>query len=188
MSIDVVPLTGAHWADLETLFGEHGAVGGCWCMWWRLRPKTYALQAGEGNKAAFRKLVEAGLPVGLLAYDAGRPAGWCSVAPREQLLRIPTSATWRPVDEMPAWSISCFFVDPAHRGGKIASRLLTSAVEYARENGATMIEGYPKDIASASKPENDRSLYFGTVEMFRAAGFEEVARRNPAFPIMRRYF
>jgi hypothetical protein len=30
--LDVYPLTAERWGDLETLFGEHGAYGGCWCM------------------------------------------------------------------------------------------------------------------------------------------------------------
>ena len=171
--------------DLATLFGEHGAQGGCWCMWWRLRPKDYVRNAGENNKRALKELVEARQPVGLLAYLEGQVAGWCSVAPREQLLRIPTSATWRPLDDLPVWSISCFFVDKRHRQRGISNQLLMAAVEYARENGAEVVEAYPKDVAGATKPEKDRALYFGTVGMFKAAGFEEAARRHPVFPIMR---
>jgi GNAT superfamily N-acetyltransferase len=185
MSVQVHPLTSQRWPDLEALFGENGAEGGCWCMWWRLKPKDYARNAGQGNKLAFRGLVNAGQPVGLMAYAGERAVGWCSVAPREQLLRIPSSTTWRPVDDLPVWSISCFFVDKAHRGAKIASKLLSAAVEYARVNGAGIVEAYPKDVSVSLKPEKDRSLYFGTVDMFRGAGFEEVIRRHPAFPIMR---
>ena len=29
-------LTPALWPALEQLFGEHGACGGCWCMFWRI--------------------------------------------------------------------------------------------------------------------------------------------------------
>ena len=35
--LEVYPLTPERWADLEELFGENGACGGCWCMWWRLK-------------------------------------------------------------------------------------------------------------------------------------------------------
>ncbi len=33
--IRIAPLTGENWPDLEALFGPRGAVGGCWCMYWR---------------------------------------------------------------------------------------------------------------------------------------------------------
>lgn len=29
------PVTPDRWGDLERLFGPLGAVGGCWCMYWR---------------------------------------------------------------------------------------------------------------------------------------------------------
>jgi len=184
-TVEVQPLTPERWADLSALFGEHGAQGGCWCMWWRLRPKDYAPNAGKNNEQALKALVDARGPVGLLAYLDGGAVGWCSVAPREQLLRIPTSATWKPVDDLPVWAISCFFVEKRHRHQGISSQLLSAAVEYARRNGGGVVEAYPKDLAGATGPEKDRSLYFGTAQMFKAAGFEEVARRHPVFPIMR---
>ena len=34
-------------------------------------------------------------------------------------------------------------------------------------------------------PHPHERLYFGTARMYRAAGFVEVARRKPEFPIMR---
>ena len=34
-NIDVYPLDITRWKDFETLFGERGACGGCWCMSWR---------------------------------------------------------------------------------------------------------------------------------------------------------
>ena len=54
--LDIVELTPARWADLETLFGRSGASGGCWCMWWRVPNKDY--DRGEGNKAAFHAITE----------------------------------------------------------------------------------------------------------------------------------
>ena len=42
------PLTPAQWEDFTTLFGERGACGGCWCMLWRLPPKQFKEQKGEG--------------------------------------------------------------------------------------------------------------------------------------------
>ena len=183
--IKIHPLTIDRWMDLVALFGEHGAQGGCWCMWWRLRPKDYDKNAGERNEYAFKKLVDSKQPVGLLAYMNGKVVGWCSIAPREQLIRVRTSTTWRPVDELPVWAISCFFINMEHRGKQITKQLLNDAIKYARKNGVIAIEAYPKDITHATKRDKDRALYFGTTKMFKEAGFEEVIRRHPSFPIMR---
>ena len=183
--VKIYPLTPDRWMDLLKLFGENGAEGGCWCMWWRSLPGDYKKNAGERNELAFKALVDSREPVGLLAYIDKEVVGWCSVAPREQLIRVRTSATWRPVDDLPVWAISCFFIKREYRGRQIAKHMLRRAVEYARKHGATAVEAYPKDLTHATKREKDRSLYFGTTKMFEELGFQEVKRRHPVFPILR---
>ena len=180
--LQVYPLTLDRWDDLTTLFGENGAQGGCWCMWWRLPPNEYKRNAGIANRDAFQQCVQVGPPPGLLAYRDQQVIGWCSLAPRETLRRLPRSTTWKPVDHQPVWSLSCFFVALAYRGQGIATNLLYAAIVYAREQGVLVLEAYPKD--SPEPREADRNMYFGTVEMFRGTGFVEVARRHPHFPIM----
>src|SRR5690349_24774307 len=76
------PLTEERWADLERLFGRHGACGGCWCMWWVVPRGQFNAQKGEANKAALRARVEAGEVPGLIGYLDGHPVAWCAVAPR----------------------------------------------------------------------------------------------------------
>ena len=66
----------------------------------------------------------------------------------------------------------------------MAAALLDAAVEFAAEGGAEAVEGYPKDTGDARRHANE--LFVGSVAMFRQAGFEEVARRSPTRPIMRR--
>ncbi|HEB84575.1 MAG TPA: N-acetyltransferase, partial [Bacteroidetes bacterium] len=34
-TLEVYPLSPERWGDFEALFGERGACGGCWCMYWR---------------------------------------------------------------------------------------------------------------------------------------------------------
>ena len=65
--------------DLVTLFGEQGAQSGCWCMWWRARPKDYEKNAGERNEYAFKELVDSKQPVGSLLVGALLPRvnNWC---------------------------------------------------------------------------------------------------------------
>jgi GNAT superfamily N-acetyltransferase len=184
--LSIRPLTPDRWPDLEALFGPKGAQGGCWCMWWRFTPQTYKTNAGEGNRAALRERVDAGHATGLLAYAADQPVGWVSIAPRTEYERIPTSQTWKPIDSTPVWSIVCFYVRAEARGQGITSLLLDAAIQHAADQGALMLEAYPRDIdAMGNVPIRDRDLYWGTLAMFERAGFIEVARRHAVFPIVR---
>ena len=42
--------------DFATLFGERGACGGCWCMWWRLAGSAFEKQKGEPNRLAMKEI------------------------------------------------------------------------------------------------------------------------------------
>ena len=179
-ALEIHPLTPDRWADLEQLFGERGAVGGCWCMWWRETAAEFGRQAGAGNRRAFKAIVDEGRAPGLLAYRDGEPVGWCAVAPREEYGRLQRSPTLGPVDDRPVWSITCFYIERRHRKQGVAAALLRAAARHAVAQGARIVEGYPVDRARLSSFD-----FTGTVSMFRDASFAEVARRSPTRPIMR---
>jgi GNAT superfamily N-acetyltransferase len=176
-------VTPSRWADLERLFGSHGACGGCWCMFWRLPRKQYELHKGDRNKTALRKLVESGRRPGILAYAGREPIGWCAVAPRSEYVALERSRILQPVDDEPVWSISCLFVRKDFRRQGISSLLLQQAAALAKKQGAKIVEGYPSDPASEKSP--DPFLWHGVTSAFVAAGFKEVARRSASRPIMR---
>src|SRR6202171_4504040 len=99
-SLKYQPATASRWADLETLFGERGACGGCWCMFWRLPRKEWDAKRGNDNKNALRKIVTASRTApGILAYTGQEPVGWCAIAPREQYLALERSRILKPVDD-----------------------------------------------------------------------------------------
>src|SRR5882762_10280109 len=75
-------LTPPRWPDFEALFGERGACGGCWCMFWRRPRAEFVAGKGAGNKRAIRALVQKGHVPGVLAYAGAEPVGWCAIAPR----------------------------------------------------------------------------------------------------------
>jgi GNAT superfamily N-acetyltransferase len=177
------PLTRERWPDLEKLFGERGACGGCWCMFWRLPRTQWVRQKGVGNRRAFQQLVNSGEVPGLIAYAGGEPAGWCAFGPRECYPRLASARTLKPVDDQPVWSITCFFIARPQRRKGLSLALLKEAANYARRQGARIIEGYPSE---AKKGYPDVFYYRGLLSAFRKAGFQEVARRSPASPIMRR--
>lgn len=185
-SLEIHPLTPERWHDLEQLFGERGATGGCWCMWWRLSGKVFGESTSKDNKIAFKNIVDEGREPGLLAYLESKPVGWVSVAPREEFAARfnNKSPVFKPIDDLPVWSIICFFIDQQHRHQGIAQQLLDAAVEYAAAHGAEIVEAIPVDTGTSTA--KDRDIYVGTEAMFRAAGFEVVARRRPERPFMRK--
>lgn len=184
-NVTVEPLTPERWADLEEVLGRSGAVDGCWCMWFRQTSDEYRSGRGDANRQALRAIVERGDLPGIIAYIDGTPAAWCAVQPREAYPRIARSRVTRPVDESPAWAVVCFFTKRDFRGLGLQPLLLEAAVEHARRNGATLIEGYAFDPGTQrTDPGNG---FHGFASTFAACGFEEVARRSKARPIMRRF-
>jgi GNAT superfamily N-acetyltransferase len=178
------PATPSRWPDVERLFGERGACGGCWCMAWRLPNKQWVAGKGAGNKRAFKKVVTGGPPPGILAYLDREPIGWCAVAPREVYGSLARSRVLKPVDERPVWSISCLFVLKPYRRRGVSARLLRAAAEFAARRGARIVEGYPIEPSMERTP--DPFIWTGVPSAFRRAGFKEVARRSRTRPIMRR--
>ncbi|MBI4364872.1 MAG: GNAT family N-acetyltransferase [Candidatus Latescibacteria bacterium] len=182
--LEVHPLTPSRWRDLARLFGERGACGGCWCMWWRLTGGGFSRGKGAGNRAAFRRIVGKGPPPGLLAYVDGAPVGWCALAPRADYPRLEHSRVLKPIDDRPVWSVTCFFVARPHRGAGVTVRLLRAAADHARKHGARILEGYPTD--THGRRSADVWVYTGLLPAFEKAGFREAARRSRSRPIMRR--
>jgi len=180
----VHPLTPSRWPDFEQLFGRHGASGGCWCMWWRETAKEYSANKGEANRRAMKAIVRAGRVPGLIAYCDRQPVGWISVAPREEFPRLERSRILKPVDDQPVWSVVCFFVTGSQRGRGVGKRLLEAAVEHVRKRGGKIVEGYAVEPEGGRTP--DLFAYQGPADLFRSAGFKEVARRSKTRPIMRR--
>jgi GNAT superfamily N-acetyltransferase len=152
-------------------------------MWWRAAPADFRAGHTGGNRRAFRRLVRSGTEPGILAYHGDEPVGWCAIAPREAYARLGRSRVMAPVDERPVWSVTCFFVARDHRRRGLTVALLRAAARFAAERGARIVEGYPVE-PDARQP--DTFMYTGLAAAFRAAGFEEVARRSPTRPVMRR--
>ena len=181
--LDFHPVTPERWEDLERLFGPRGAIGGCWCMWWRVKRKEFEQQQGDGNRTAMHSIVKSGKIPGILAYSNGEPIAWCSVAPREEFPVLDRSPILKRVDEQPVWSVVCFYIAKEYRHQHLSSRMLKAAVEYASQRGAQIIEGYP------ITPKKDQApniyIFTGIESTFLKAGFVEVARRSEYRPIMR---
>ena len=174
--LTIVPLTRGRIADLATLFDAGGDPKWCWCSFFRVRNLSFANSTPASNRAILEGLADDTPAPGLVAYSGDAVVGWVSLGPREAYERLTYSRVLAPIDETPVWSIVCFVVARTQRGRGIARRLLASAIEYARDHGATMLEGYPADTSGGRMPS--ANVYQGTLSMFEQAGFEVVTLRR----------
>jgi GNAT superfamily N-acetyltransferase len=184
MDFTIRPLTSAEWPALEDLFGRSGASNGCWCMYWRIGPR-YRDRPRADNKEDLQRLAASGRPPGLLAFDddSGRAAGWCELAPRAELEWLARARYLEPVDDLPVWSIPCFYIRFSHRGQGVMGALIEAALPVAAAAGAPALEAYPVDTAV---PGHSGNLFPGVAAAFARQGFQVVARRKPDRPVMRK--
>ena len=117
---------------------------------------------------------------GLIAFDGEAPVAWCQLTPRNDLPWLDRVWRLRRVDDLPVWSISCFYVRKAYRKRGITSALIAAALRIARKAGASALEAYPLDGDLTSS-----SAWTGYASTFARAGFKVVARHTLPRPIMR---
>jgi len=189
----IVPANQATWADVQAAFGERGCAHGCQCQWFKMPQKEWQSLTVAQREARQRAITNCGdaeaATTGLVAFVDGVPAAWVAVEPRVNYVRMLTQRIpWLGRDEDRAdpgvWAISCFATRAGYRRRGLTHELTRAAVDYAREHGATAVEGYPRVV----HPGEDVSwgeLYVGAVSVFEAAGFREVTRPTERRRVMR---
>lgn len=174
------PVTTESFSDLADFFEQYGNPNYCWCMRWRLKSVEFREINSKERQSKLESLIQSNVPVGVAGYHQGKVVGWCSIAPRETYPLLERSTILKRIDNLPVWSVVCFFVAPNFRGQNLSVKLLRSAVTYAISEGASVIEGYPV--------EPDKSYRFmGSPAIFEQAGFEEVGTAKNGRSIVRFY-
>jgi GNAT superfamily N-acetyltransferase len=189
----VQPATADRWDDLVTVFGRRGQdPSWCWCQRFLTpannSPASLTDPIRDNRQALRREITRAVVPPGLIAYVDDQPVGWTRVGPRSNFAAVGANrALARVLNEDPgAWWVTCFAIDSGHRRTGVGSVLLDAAINFARLHGATALEGHPVDTATLKSPRvSGSALFTGTMAMFVAAGFSEVARTFPSRPVMR---
>jgi GNAT superfamily N-acetyltransferase len=183
-SLTVREVTRETWADFERLFESRGGPKNCWCMVWRGSPDER--RSKQSRRRALERRVRAGVPVGLLAYEADEPVAWCSVAPRSTLRPLggpdpggPEERGDGEEDEDRVWALVCFFVTRRVRGRGTMRMLMEAAADHARARGATVLEASPVD------PDSPSYRFMGFVPVFQEMGFREVGMAGKRRHVMR---
>ena len=170
MTIEVRPAT--VFEDVATMVGpKRPDANVCWCLSYRIPSKENTALVGPARGERVADLMACG-PIGVLAYDGDEVVGWAAVAPRSRTT-FARSRVIPHVGDGAVWSVWCIRVRPGHRGQGISHPLLEGAVEYARSQGARVVEGYPVDNRGAKVDAT--MAYVGTRGLFERAGFHKAA-------------
>ena len=184
--LTVEPLTRKNWGQFVELFGNKGACGNCWCMYYRLSKTDFREgKSDDGNKNAMKEIVWQNKPAGILGFYEGLPIAWCAFAPREDFMKLEKSRVHKRIDNKSVWSIPCFFIDKKFRRLGVSVALLKGVISYAGKNGIKIIEAYPTIPTQDKLP--DSFAWIGLYKSFERAGFEIVDRTSKNRPMVRFY-
>jgi len=162
MTYTTRPLDASTWdAFAELMERNNGVFGGCWCI--GFHPERN--QRGVSHRAVKEDRVRTDRAHAALVLDEdGAAQGWCQYGSPAELPGI---------KHRPDWRITCFYVDPKHRGQGIARAGLEGALDQIAHLGGGLIEAIPE--VTAGREAQGRFLYSATVELFEDLGF---ARRR----------
>jgi GNAT superfamily N-acetyltransferase len=159
--------------DVRDVIGPKSPTANvCFCLSYRIPSKLNNELRGPARAEYVAELCRATPAPGVLAYDGDTPVGWAAIAPRAETTfarnrKIPH------VDDLPVWSLWCIRVRPGHRGQGISHALITGAVDFARDNGAPVVEAYPLD--NGDSKVDLTMAYAGIRKNFERAGFTKAA-------------
>ena len=168
------PVTAETVGDFEALFRAKGGPNWCWCMAWRATSAELKDAKSPARKRQMLDRIKGGVPVGLIAYDAGKPVAWVSVAPKETFQRGLGGAE----DSDRVWSLTCMFIARDHRKQGLSAQLIAAAAKYAKRHKARILEAYPVD------PDSPSYRHMGFVPAFERAGFVEDGREGTRRHVM----
>jgi GNAT superfamily N-acetyltransferase len=176
-------LTSSTWKKFEAVMGEKGGCGNCWCMYFRLPYKTFQENKPDGNKKMMKQLVKKDRPQGLMASINKEPVGWIALAPREDYMRLANSRVFKPIDDKPVWSITCFFIKKEFRHKGLSQQLIKGAIDFAKKKKIKTLEAYPA-IPYAEKVPHP-FLWVGVLSTFIKQGFKIVQQHSKSRAMVR---
>ncbi|MCI1662640.1 MAG: N-acetyltransferase [Actinomyces sp.] len=192
--ISVLPAGPGTWPEVEHALSGGGDGPACWCQWPLLTGREFESASRGELRDRLRVEVEdgdggaSGLPPGLIARVDGEAAGWCRIGPRNAQPRLGRSRVVRaagasPLDDPGVWALSCFVVRREFRRRGVARELARSAVDFARDHGARIVEAYPVD-AQTRPGARANDLFVGTASMLASVGFREAGRPTASRVVM----
>lgn len=172
-------------ADVATVFNTGGARR-CRCQALKVPGWIWRDSTQDERDAALVEQTACGTDgptSGLVGYLGDEPVGWVAVEPREHYPRIwARKQPWMRMDPDAEgiWSVTCFVVRAGHRKQGLMYELAAATVEYGRQVGARVLEGYPTEQPPGKTVIWDEASV-GLLQVFLEAGYTVHAE-----PTMRR--
>jgi GNAT superfamily N-acetyltransferase len=145
----------------KVAFADNPEWSDCYCSLYhfanRGKVETRSLAASQ---------IEEGRTHGFLAYDKGRPVGWCNAANRYGYPALHWLLGPGPDKGERVGSIVCFVVASTHRNKGVATHLLNAACEKFSKDGLEYAEAYP-----VKKPPSAAWNFPGPLSMYLNNGF-----------------
>lgn len=173
MSYSIRPLDASTWdAFADLVERNNGVYGGCWCI-------GYHPECGQRNlnyRAVKEDRVKTDRAHAALVFDeAGRAQGWCQYGGPEELSNIKHKREYeRDAPPLPAWRITCIFVDKKHRSQGVARAALEGALNLIAQGGGGLVEAIPE--VTDGREAQGRFLFTATAELFDQLGFRRGRR------------
>ena len=176
-SLTFEPATQDVFADVEEMLGpkKRPDAIACWCLTYRLGDAANALDA-EARRSAVYEMCGRHPEPGLLAYDRDEVVGWAGVARRSDIAAFADESRFERVDDADPWTIFCLRARGGRRRRGIGTAVLAGAIDFARANGADVIEAWPVDTEEKIAPIY---AYPGFRTMFEKQGFQRLGDAPP---------
>lgn len=173
--VEVRPITPESATDVVRFFDtdatpDNPAWGACYCMFYFRgghANESWGNEPWQQNRSDQLERIVRGNTTGVLAYVAGKLAGWCNATSRAEFPSLATGGDEGVV------SIVCFAIAPPYRRHGLATRLLEGVISTFSELGTQRLEAYP-----VRDPADERAAFHGSLDLFERAGFE-IARNDP---------
>jgi ribosomal protein S18 acetylase RimI-like enzyme/uncharacterized protein YndB with AHSA1/START domain len=127
----------------------------------------WAQRTAGDNRRDMIESIKRGQVTGLLAFEGGKPIGWCNYGETTRLTGVMRKLGLTAAEHEGVGSVACFVIAAPYRGHGVASKLLDEAVERLRARGLRAVEAYPK-----RSDDSPHTNYRGPLAMFLRAGFE----------------
>ena len=142
-------------------FADNPDWSDCYCY-----PYHFSDRGRAENRRAASNQIEESRIQGFLAYQDGKPVGWCNAANRHNYPVLPRLMRSGPDVFERVGSIVCFVVAPSHRSKRVSSRLLNAACDKFSKEGLEYAEAYP-----VKKPTSAADNFPGPLSLYIRNGF-----------------
>jgi ribosomal protein S18 acetylase RimI-like enzyme len=119
-------------------FADNPDWSDCYCSAYHFANKGKAESRSEAANH-----IEEDRMHGFLAYDGGKPVGWCNAANRNSYPGVQWLMGPGPDKAERVGSIVCFVIASSHRKQGVASHLLNAACKKFSQDGLQFAEAYP---------------------------------------------